>query len=208
MNVEHHPDHAVTAQATGTSVTAPPKDAPGELNLVRRFVNTVDRESGKEELGSPQDLQDWLIANGVPGAGAAFTAADLRRAVTVREALRRLLLANNEGVAPDEAATAELTAAGERARLTTVFAADGRAHLVSAARGIDAALGHLLAVVYAAMENGTWRRLKACRNDTCQWAFYDHSKNRSGTWCQMSVCGSQLKASAYRQRRKQAAEAP
>jgi predicted RNA-binding Zn ribbon-like protein len=52
------------------------------------------------------------------------------------------------------------------------------------------------------MVDGTWPRFKTCRNDECRWAFYDHSKNRSGTWCTMADCGDKLKARAYRQRRK------
>jgi predicted RNA-binding Zn ribbon-like protein len=32
--------------------------------------------------------------------------------------------------------------------------------------------------------------------------LYDVSKNRSGTWCTMAMCGNRLKAQAYRQRRK------
>src|SRR5256885_5523159 len=45
----------------------------------------------------------------------------------------------------------------------------------------------------SAMTDGTWARLKACRNDQCQKAFYDTSKNRSGAWCSMAGCGSRLK---------------
>jgi predicted RNA-binding Zn ribbon-like protein len=53
------------------------------------------------------------------------------------------------------------------------------------------------------MANGTWERLKACAlHDTCEWAFYDWSKNRSGTWCDMKVCGNRSKARAYRERQK------
>ena len=52
------------------------------------------------------------------------------------------------------------------------------------------------------MEAGTWLRLKACRNYTCRWAFYDHSKNRSGHWCTMSVCGNRQKSRGYRQRHR------
>ena len=70
------------------------------------------------------------------------------------------------------------------------------------APGVDGALGRLLVIVYRAMETGTWPRLKACRSDTCQWAFYDHSKNRSGHWCSMAVCGSQHKARTYRERQR------
>ncbi len=52
------------------------------------------------------------------------------------------------------------------------------------------------------MVDGSWQRLKACRNDACRWVFYDASKNRSGTWCTMSICGDKLKARAYRRRRR------
>ena len=58
------------------------------------------------------------------------------------------------------------------------------------------------AIVQRAIVDGTWARLKACRWDTCQWAFYDTSKNRSGSWCSMAVCGNRAKAAAYRRRRR------
>ncbi|MEP6468748.1 MAG: CGNR zinc finger domain-containing protein [Chloroflexota bacterium] len=48
----------------------------------------------------------------------------------------------------------------------------------------------------------SWSRVKACRNDTCRWLFYDHSRNRSGTWCAMAICGSRMKSRAYRSRRR------
>ncbi len=50
------------------------------------------------------------------------------------------------------------------------------------------------------MAEGNWPRLKVCREDTCAWAFYDRSKNRSGAWCSMAVCGNRTKARAYRAR--------
>jgi 4-azaleucine resistance transporter AzlC len=64
-----------------------------------------------------------------------------------------------------------------------------------------AALGTLVAIVYASMESGTWPRLKACRRDVCHWVFWDASRNRSGTWCHMTVCGNRTKTKAYRRRR-------
>ena len=51
---------------------------------------------------------------------------------------------------------------------------------------------------------GAWPRLKACRETTCRWAFYDASKNRSSIWCSMAVCGSRAKARTYRRRKQQA----
>jgi predicted RNA-binding Zn ribbon-like protein len=38
------------------------------------------------------------------------------------------------------------------------------------------------------------------------WAFYDRSKNRSGHWCSMRVCGNRAKARQFRERRR--AEGP
>jgi predicted RNA-binding Zn ribbon-like protein len=74
------------------------------------------------------------------------------------------------------------------------------------AGGVDGALGHVVAAIHAAVAEGTWDRLKACERDVCRWAFYDHSKNRSGHWCSMAVCGQREKnRRAYRRRRARAA---
>jgi predicted RNA-binding Zn ribbon-like protein len=72
---------------------------------------------------------------------------------------------------------------------------------VPQASGIDGALGRVFAVVYGAMVDGSWSRLKACRRDVCHWVYYDRSKNHSSTWCAMSVCGNRTKVRAYRRRR-------
>jgi predicted RNA-binding Zn ribbon-like protein len=50
------------------------------------------------------------------------------------------------------------------------------------------------------MSDGSWSRLKCCRNHDCRWSFYDYSKNRSATWCSMQICGNRTKTRAYRQR--------
>ena len=78
---------------------------------------------------------------------------------------------------------------------------DGAAELVPKAGGIAGALGTIVAAVYDAMRDGSWPRLKACRRDVCHWIFWDQSRNRSGTWCHMTVCGNRAKTRAYRRRR-------
>jgi predicted RNA-binding Zn ribbon-like protein len=62
-------------------------------------------------------------------------------------------------------------------------------------------MARLLAEVVRAEAEGRWGRLKACRNEGCRWAFYDASKNRSGSWCNMDVCGARHKMRAYRKRK-------
>ena len=66
--------------------------------------------------------------------------------------------------------------------------------------GCRGALAVLLAGIAEASAQGTWERLKACSAESCQWAFYDRSKNRSGKWCTMEVCGNRMKARTFRQR--------
>jgi predicted RNA-binding Zn ribbon-like protein len=132
------------------------------------------------------------------------TQADLARALDVREGLRALLLAHN-GEPLDSARVGRLDAAARRAGVRVGFGAGPRPELVPQAGGVDGALAHLLAIVAAAAERGTWQRLKACPRDCCLWAFYDQSKNRSGHWCSMDSCGNVEKARAFRERRRGAA---
>lgn len=60
-------------------------------------------------------------------------------------------------------------------------------------------IGQILAVVVEAAGDGSWQRLKACREHRCEWAFYDRARNRSGRWCSMAVCGTRSKMQTYRQ---------
>jgi predicted RNA-binding Zn ribbon-like protein len=173
--------------------------ADGALRLVQDFVNTVDREHGPDLLDEPAGLRDWLDHRGL-AAGAAVGAAELARAVELREALRALLLANN-GESEPPGARAVLDAAGRCARLEVAFAGPA---LEPAVGGIDGALGTLVAAAFAAMLDGSWTRLKACPRDVCGWAFYDRSTNGSATWCSMRVCGGRVKAGAYYRRRRAA----
>jgi len=183
-------------------------DAPGKLELVRAFVNSADLEEGTDDIATADSLAAWLAAREL--LRARETAAgkrDVARAREVREALREVLLAHGSDEAPDPAAPAVLDAASRRADLGVRFTADGTAAVEPAARGVDGALGRILAIVAAAMADGTWYRMKACREDSCRWAFYDHTKNHSGRWCQMAECGNRAKARAYR-RRHSASGAP
>ena len=178
--------------------------APEPLALVQAFANTVAEEGHFrwEAIGDPDSLRSWLSGRGLLADGERVGEADVARAKEARKALRSMLAANN-GREADAAAIRALNLVTERARLTVRFGADdGRATLEPGAGGVDGALGRVLAAVHASMEEGTWGRLKSCANATCGWAFYDRSKNRSGRWCSMEVCGNRTKTRAYRRRRR------
>jgi predicted RNA-binding Zn ribbon-like protein len=155
--------------------------APGELEALRRFVNTRDLELGTDVIA------EWL-GDADPGG--------LRRAVELREAFRALLLANATGDPPPAAARAVLEEAGRRA----ILRADGDLRLAPA--GPDARLAQLLAIAVVAQADGTWRRLKACPGEACQWALYDRTRSRTRTWCAAAKCGARTRSREYRRRQR------
>jgi len=72
--------------------------------------------------------------------------------------------------------------------------------LAPALDGVQGGLATIVAVVAEARLRGVWERMKACRQESCGWLFYDGSRNRSSSWCSMQICGGREKARAYRMR--------
>jgi predicted RNA-binding Zn ribbon-like protein len=179
--------------------------APGGLGLVQAFVNTAEIDEDRDDLATPEQLRAWLAEKGVLSPELAVSAEQLQGALALREAVRGLLLANNGGrLYPVDLAT--LNQAAQVSRLRVRFLPDGSGRLEPSAEGFEGAMGWILAAIFTAMAEGNWARLKACLMHSCRWAFYDRSKNRSSTWCNMAVCGSRTKARTYRQRRRAGAQ--
>ena len=174
--------------------------APGELERVRRFVNSYDAETDEEQLSSPGALAEWLASERLCDEPGELTERDVQRAVAFREALRAALIANNSGEPLDEGTVARMNEALQGAALVPAVAGDGSISFEPAGRGVGAALATLAAIAREAMATGEWARLKVCPADDCLWAFYDTSRNRSKRWCSMEVCGNRHKVRAYRDR--------
>lgn len=184
---------------TPVSVSAPSK-IPHDLETVIDFINTLDVEEQVDTLASPSELSSWLRSKELlSDDGADAQRSDLRPAIELREALRALARANN-GDQPCPDAWATLERAARAGKLGVHFDREGDVDVRPEARGITGALTLLLAPVAAAVADGTWPRVKACRSDTCEWAFYDRSRNHSAVWCEMAVCGNRTKVRAYRER--------
>src|SRR2546421_4445745 len=118
--------------------------APGSLGLVQDFVNTLEMEPGPREadvelLGTPEALAAWLRERDLLHGGAA-SEPDLARAVELREAIRRLLLANNGGPV-QEADLAVLDRVAVQSGLRPRFVTAGRVVLEPTADGVGGALG-------------------------------------------------------------------
>ena len=177
------------------------QSASGDIGLVQAFVNTVDLQDGPEELHDPNTLKAWLVAKGLLDGSQHVDEPDLKHAIALREAIRAVIGANSGSkVYPVDIATLNEAAAASGLRMR--FGVDGKPKLEPEATGVVAAMGRLVAAMYAAMEGEDWRRLKVCSSQTCRWAFYDRSKNHSSRWCTMASCGNREKARRFRSQSK------
>jgi len=184
--------------------------APGRLAAVQAFVNTLDVEAGTDQLGSSSALDTWLRAAGLTEQATWQSGpAELTLAVELREALRGVLRSHVTHKPAAEARPSAAAPADPAARLAEISSAmqarisadaDGSVRVVAGDSGSRAALAALLLIAAEARTLGTWKRLKVCSADDCQWAFYDRSPTRSGCWCSMQICGSRAKSRAYRRR--------
>jgi predicted RNA-binding Zn ribbon-like protein len=168
---------------------------PQPLRAVQAFVNTLDRENGIEGLAEPEALRQLLADFEL--ADRRVSAAELARAIEIRDALRGVFL-ERAGVARlGPAGAARLAEAMDAAR-PGLSVEGGALRMRPRAGGVDGALGELLMRVHAASLDGSLRRLKACRRDPCHWLFWDCSPPASGVWCSMSICGNRTKVQRFR----------
>lgn len=180
--------------------------APMPLRLLEEFINT--RREDRDDIGTPQQLRDWLSARDLVPGDCHVSGSQLRRAEVVREGLRACIADNNAeaivGSRPDgldPAARQRFTEMSIDLPLFLDITA-GQPRLAPATQdSVDAALATLLAFAAEAVVAGTWGRLKACRDASCRWAFYDHSRNRQRSWCSMDLCGNRAKARTFYNRR-------
>jgi predicted RNA-binding Zn ribbon-like protein len=193
----------MTRESTDSPQPGGRQPAPGELALVQAFMSTrwdLTTERRAEILVSAEALRDWLAEHGLIDPRHSLTSDDLDRTLAVREGLQALAFANN-GQTPNQGSIEAMRRASQGAGTEIRIEPDGPRFVADATRGIDAAIGALLAITASAMIDGSWQRLKACPGRHCGWAFYDRSRNLSAHWCSVKVCGDRERARAYYQRK-------
>jgi predicted RNA-binding Zn ribbon-like protein len=182
-------------------------DMADDAELVLALANTHADCSGRaERFADAAGLAAWLTEHDMADAAADVTTADVAAVRELRDALITVLLGHsgdpNTGAAAIAAAEDLLRRTAARHPLVTVVDRAG-ARLVPAHRGLSGALGALFAAMTELAIAGTWKRLKACRNPLCHFAFHDHSRNTSGAYCG-STCGTRVAMRNYRQRHRSA----
>jgi predicted RNA-binding Zn ribbon-like protein len=173
------------------------KPAPMPLLLVQSFVNTWEGDSGVDLLADPEVGRRWLQEAGLLHGSDI----DLAQVRAIRESIRALLVhksGEGELEAADRSALAALAA---DAHVHLVFDGDVVALQPDEDDGLPFLAATLLLIIRDAQRDGSWDRLKACRNPDCHWAYYDRSHAARGAWCDMAVCGNRMKNRSLRSRR-------
>lgn len=171
---------------------------PESLVLVQDLVNTLDVETGRDELAPDAGSAEFAERNGLADLG--LTVRDRPALRTLREGLRAACLAHTGTTVPAREVAA-LQEQLSRAPLVLGMDDAGHARLYPAPRltGMRGLTARIAADIAGAP--GDWRRLKVCEAHDCRWAFYDRSPAGRRRWCDMAVCGSRAKMRAYRAKR-------
>jgi predicted RNA-binding Zn ribbon-like protein len=183
------------------------KPAPMPLLLVQSFVNTWEGDTDIDLLGDRASAESWLRQAGL--LQGSLDEEDRAETLRVREAIRALLVHNAGGPAPGTSDMEVLSSVSAGCLLRPVVASDGAIELAPAEwPDRSPELARLLLIIHDAQREGTWARLKACRNPDCRWAYFDRSHAGKGAWCDMAVCGNRIKNRNFRSRhaRRQGAD--
>ncbi len=172
--------------------------APGGLALVQDMLNT--RQIGRHALdllGTVDGARYWLQQAQAQRPGDDGWVRDLsEQEMTALRALR----ADVERLVSEGDGHTE----GPVARTALVLSPAGELRLEPAGQGLSRFAAEVWAQVFLAQLAGTWKRLKLCHNPPCASAFYDRSKNNSGVWHDVKMCGNAVNLRASRARRREA----
>lgn len=185
---------------------------PADLALLYEFVNSLDLRRfvhhGKphptgDEIGTLSELEVWMRRRGLLDADAQLDPDSQRKALELRDALRRFLQ-----LAPaDRSGNARVAALvnASAARFPLIVHMSPGAVGLQPAPGRAAGLGKILAQLQHAAATDRLDRLKMCAAEECRWVFFDRSKPGTRRWCASTLCGNREKTRAYRQRRRESA---
>lgn len=174
--------------------------APGGAALVQDFLNTraigqypdLLADSTVAQIWANDAARAWCAIRGLDADGPpVLTEADVTKLRTLRTALARL--AGGNGVAgPGPVSVSASFHLSETGDVQLQPTGTGWRWLASALWG----------EVLLSQRADVWRRLKICRNPKCASVFYDRSKNNSGVWHDVKVCGNAVNLRSSRARRR------
>ena len=192
---------------------------PNPRRLCLAFSNTVAWHAGpqpQETLHTYAELVRWAqnaLVLSAPGARRLLRLAAkhpreaeqvLKRAIALREAIYRILVASLRGQSP---APADLGGLNQTIRKLT-----RGAQIAKTPKGyswiwngeentLDSLLGPIALSASELLTSADLERLGQCADDRgCGWLFLDTSKNRSRRWCDVKDCGNRARQRRFHAR--------
>lgn len=191
------------AIAARAEAGASPGALAREYGVPHGFISALRRGSPIfDELDTHEDTDLWLREHGFLADNEKIHDADLGPLKALRELLRDFAAANNSNHELRAGAVEELNAVASANPVAVRAGGSSGPMLEPAATADCPAIARILATLFEAMRDGSWLRLKRCPGLGCPFTFYDSSRNRTGTWCSMSVCGNRTKVRKYQERRR------
>jgi predicted RNA-binding Zn ribbon-like protein len=177
--------------------------------LIAGFAKTVDLESGREDLSSPEELARWLVRTQLLQQAPRVTDTDLRAARDLRTGVREALSDGARPASPHALALGDAVLARLPVLVTltphTAPSPAGPPQSVLGTAPDLAPVQHAMARLATAWAElaltGQVQRLKQCADQGCGEVFWDTSRNHSRRWCSMQVCGNRAKARRHTARR-------
>lgn len=158
------------------------------------------RSARFEMFATPERLAAWYLESGLVDTITPAGEHDVREAITVREAVYRLVTDRRLGAEPDRQALAVLNGAARRPPATPQLTLGGR-HTEATP---EQALATVARQAVELLSGPDVPLLKECGNPECTRVYVDRSRGMRRQWCGMESCGNKIKAAAYRARRKTA----
>ena len=171
--------------------------------LALDFVGTLRARRNalpREMLGRPSSLDAWFRESGLVDEVTPATAADLERAVDLREAIYTLVAARLFDQPEDQAAVALLNEVAATPPAIPRLTATGMQVTATTAQALSSVARQAVDVLGGREAN----LLKECGRPECTQVYLDHSRGFRREWCAMRTCGSRMKAAAYRSRKREA----
>ncbi|HTB98970.1 MAG TPA: ABATE domain-containing protein [Terracidiphilus sp.] len=180
------------------------------------LVNTLDwrfRAEGPEELlATYGDLVSFAEQSKLltakeakrlekPGLDEADAERALKEVRGLREALSDVLYARLDGKKPFQASIDLLEQVFKEARSMQNLrcSSDGvRWEWPAAENEHELVLLKLAQSAEELLTTETLADLRACAKPDCRWLFVDTSKNHTRRWCDMKLCGNQMKARRFK----------
>jgi len=180
--------------------------AAGELAFVHDLMNTVSggKPNRADLLADLDSARAWLDTSLTSLAAVTdssrwaieLSGDDLDGLRALRADLRHVVATHHDETigSPD----VPLQSAAAALQLNS----DGTVVLRPRGTGARQLTSLVLSLIFRAQLADTWRRIKLCRNPKCAAVFYDRSRNNSGVWHDVRICGNAANLRASRARRQ------